>query len=42
MIKLTMYLVIINVLAFFVYGIDKFCAKNNKWRISENFYLDYQ
>ena len=29
------YLVIINVVAFFVYGIDKWKAKHAKWRVSE-------
>ena len=29
------YLVIINVVTFFVYGIDKWKAKNSKWRTRE-------
>ena len=29
------YLVVINVVTFFVYGIDKWKAKRSKWRISE-------
>ena len=29
------YLVCINVVAFFVYGIDKWKARRSKWRISE-------
>ena len=29
------YLLIINVVAFFLYGIDKLKAKHVKWRISE-------
>jgi uncharacterized membrane protein YsdA (DUF1294 family) len=29
------YIVSINVLTFLVYGIDKWRAKQNKWRISE-------
>ena len=29
------YLIVINIVAFFVYGIDKWKAKNSKWRISE-------
>lgn len=29
------YLVIINLLAFFLYGIDKWKAKADKWRVSE-------
>ena len=29
------YLVIINVVTFFVYGIDKWKAKRSKWRVSE-------
>ena len=29
------YLLIINALTFFVYGIDKLKAKKGKWRISE-------
>ena len=29
------YLIAINVLTFFIYGIDKYKAKNSKWRIPE-------
>ena len=29
------YLVVINVVTFFMYGIDKWKAKRSKWRISE-------
>ena len=29
------YIAGINILTFFVYGIDKWKAKNNKWRIAE-------
>ena len=29
------YLIIMNVIAFFVYGIDKWKAKHEKWRITE-------
>ena len=29
------YLLVINAVAFFVYGIDKLKAKKGKWRISE-------
>lgn len=29
------YLAAINVVTFFVYGIDKWKAKHNRWRISE-------
>lgn len=29
------YLVIINIITFFSYGIDKYKAKKHKWRISE-------
>ena len=29
------YLVIINVVTFFMYGIDKWKAKHSKWRVSE-------
>ncbi len=29
------YLIVINVVAFFMYGIDKWKAKKSKWRISE-------
>ena len=29
------YLVVINVITFFLYGIDKFKAKRAKWRIPE-------
>ncbi len=30
-----LYLTVINVTTFFVYGIDKWKAKHNRWRISE-------
>ena len=30
------YLVVINVVTFFVYGIDKYKAVRSKWRIPEN------
>ncbi len=30
-----LYLVIVNVLTFFVFGIDKWKAKHSRWRISE-------
>lgn len=30
------YLIIINIITFFAYGIDKLKAKYNRWRISEN------
>ena len=29
------YLLAINIVSFFLYGIDKYKAKKNKWRISE-------
>ena len=29
------YLVIINIVTFFVYGIDKWKAKKSKWRVPE-------
>lgn len=29
------YLFAINIVSFFLYGIDKYKAKKNKWRISE-------
>ena len=29
------YLVVINVVTFFVYGIDKWKAKKSKWRVPE-------
>lgn len=29
------YLLIMNVITFFMYGIDKWKARKNKWRISE-------
>ena len=31
-----LYIVLINILTFFVYGIDKLKAKKSKWRVSEN------
>ena len=30
------YLIVINVIAFFIYGIDKLKAKKGKWRIPES------
>ena len=33
------YLVIINVVTFFMYGIDKWKAKHAKWRVSETMLL---
>lgn len=33
------YLVIINIIAFIVYGIDKWKAQRNRWRISEKMLL---
>lgn len=33
------YLIIINILSFIIYGIDKFKAIVNKWRFSEKFLL---
>lgn len=32
---LAYYLIAINVITFFVYGIDKYKAKHDRWRISE-------
>lgn len=32
---LGLFLIIMNVIAFFMYGIDKQKARKNKWRISE-------
>ena len=29
------YLILMNVLSFVIYGYDKHCAVNNKWRVSE-------
>ena len=29
------YILVINIVSFFLYGIDKYKAKNGKWRISE-------
>lgn len=36
---LVIYLILINTAAFAAYGIDKYKAKNNKWRISEGFLI---
>ena len=33
------YLATINIVAFFIYGIDKWKAKRSKWRISETMLL---
>ncbi len=30
------YLLSLNIISFVIFGIDKWKAKNNKWRISEN------
>ena len=32
---LTIYIAVINLLAFFAFGLDKYYAKKGKWRISE-------
>ena len=32
---LSLYLVAINIIAFFLYGIDKWKARHDKWRITE-------
>ena len=36
---LAVYLIVMNIAAFAAYGIDKYKAKNNKWRISESFLI---
>lgn len=33
---IVVYILIVNIVAIVVYGIDKLKAKKNKWRISEN------
>ena len=33
------YLIIINIISFILYGLDKFKAIKNKWRIPENILL---
>ena len=33
---LIIYLILINVIAFFIYGLDKYRAKKKMWRIPEN------
>jgi len=33
---IVVYLLIVNIVAIVVYGVDKLKAKKNKWRISEN------
>jgi uncharacterized membrane protein YsdA (DUF1294 family) len=37
----TIYLIIINIMAFGIYGIDKFKAMNNQWRIPESTLITY-
>ncbi len=32
----TYFVLAVNTITFLVYGYDKYLAKNNKWRISEN------
>lgn len=34
--SISIIIVIINIVTFFVYGIDKYKAKKGKWRIPEN------
>lgn len=34
--SISIIIVIINIITFFVYGIDKYKAKKGKWRIPEN------
>ncbi len=36
---LVFYLIFLNLFAFIIYGVDKYKAKNDKWRISEGFLL---
>ena len=31
----TIYLVAVNLVAFIIYGWDKFCAKRHRWRVPE-------
>ena len=31
-----LYIVLINIMTFFIYGIDKLKAKKSKWRVPEN------
>ena len=33
--EMLLYLVVINVVAFVVYGVDKYKAKHGRWRIPE-------
>ena len=33
------YLIVINILAFILFGIDKMKAEKNQWRISENTFI---
>lgn len=32
---LVIYLILVNLIALILYGYDKHCARNHKWRISE-------
>lgn len=34
--NIIIYLIIINIIGFFIMGVDKWKAKNNAWRIPEN------
>jgi len=34
--EITIYLIVINIITFIVYGIDKWKAKKNMWRIKES------
>lgn len=38
-INLIIYLIIINIFSFILYGIDKYKAKKNEWRIPESLLL---
>ncbi|MBE6600135.1 MAG: DUF1294 domain-containing protein [Ruminococcaceae bacterium] len=37
----TIYLVVVNLITFFLYGIDKSKAKHRKWRIKESVLLGF-
>lgn len=40
-IMLFLYIVLVNIVAFILFGVDKFKAKKGKWRIPENTLLAF-
>ncbi|MBP5136244.1 MAG: DUF1294 domain-containing protein [Paludibacteraceae bacterium] len=38
---IAVYLIVVNVVAFVLYGYDKCCARNNSWRVPESVLLTF-